>query len=370
MSKQRNAIQVEALTYSDSYDSLVERHFRNRPMHRAEDSGHYDVDRMLKLNELKVVRSRQEYSVSKSGLTRKLRWVSICIAWEPDVFVTILGHGNEHSFDDRSKITVTADTPSRAREMLQALRKEFLPETEITDPCFFIMTSHRNAQPVLIDENHFLSPERLALHYGEDLVDWTNRFVEGLNDPGLSVLCGESGTGKTSFIRHVMFSLNKTHRFYFVPVDNFGLLASGSLMDFWKTENRDYPKAKKVLVLEDAETLMLERDHENRSPVSSLLNLTDGLVTQFIKLHLIATLNCKRDSLDKALMRPGRLKFFRNFERIPADRARRIADQYGRKLDDRADYTLAEVFASDEFSVDTKGAKMDKGRLGFSPLTG
>src|SRR5262249_25245644 len=161
---------------------------------------------------------------------------------------------------------------------------------------------HRRAQPVPIDDKHHLKQELLQLHYGEDLAEWADGFRAGLNEPGISILCGESGTGKTSFIRHIMCSLSKTHRFYFIPVNNFNLLATGSLMDFWKSEQRDYPKAQKVLVLEDAETLMLERNHDNHTPVSSLLNLTDGLITEYVKLHLIATLNCKRDSLDQALL--------------------------------------------------------------------
>jgi hypothetical protein len=369
MAKQSKALQVEALTYSDSYESVVDKHFRNRPLHRAEDSGEYDIERILKAHEAKLMRSRQEYSTSKSGLTRQLRWVSLCFEFEPDVFVTILGHGNSttHGFesDGRFKVTVTTDTPSRAKETLERLRKEFLPQRETNEPVFFIMTGHRRAQPVLIEDKNRLDSERLELHYGKELADWADSFLSGLDEPGISILCGESGTGKTSFIRHAMSSLSKTHRFYFIPVDNFGLLATGSLMDFWKVEQRDHPRAQKVLVLEDAETLMLERNHENHTPVSSLLNLTDGLMTQFVKLHLIATLNCKRDSLDQALLRPGRLRFFRNFDRIPNERAKRIANYYELKLSDRNDFTLAEVFASEKFRSNTTGAFKEKGQLGF-----
>ena len=97
-----------------------------------------------------------------------------------------------------------------------------------------------------------------------------------------------------------------------------------------------------------------------------LLNLTDGLMTQFIKVHLIATLNCERDSLDKALMRPGRLRFFKDFERIPRKRAVRIAEHYSLKLPVHLDFTLAEVFASEKFADHTVAAKKKRGPVGFA----
>jgi hypothetical protein len=48
MAKQHKVIQVEALTYSDSFESVVDKNFRNRPLHRVEDSGPFDVERILK----------------------------------------------------------------------------------------------------------------------------------------------------------------------------------------------------------------------------------------------------------------------------------------------------------------------------------
>ena len=163
-----------------------------------------------------------------------------------------------------------------------------------------------------------------------------------------------------------MCSLTKTHRFYFVPVDNFNLLSSGSLTEFWKAEQREFPSASKVLVLEDAETLLAGRANQKGSPVSALLNLTDGLMTQFIKLHLVCTINSMLDDVDPALLRPGRLRFFKNFERIPRKRAEQMAKEYNLTLSDKADFTIAEIFASPKFSQNTAGAVKEKGHVGFA----
>jgi hypothetical protein len=248
---------------------------------------------------------------------------------------------------------------------LSEIRRQFLGHDSAQGPAFFIMTGGRRAQRAELENAHLLDAHDLALHYGEDFPTWTGEFLRNLAEPGISILRGETGTGKTSFLRHAMCSLAKTHRFYFVPVDNFALLSSGSLTEFWKAEQRDYPSASKVLVLEDAETLLAERDHQKKSPVAALLNLTDGLMTQFIRLHLICTLNCKIDDVDQALLRPGRLRFFRNFDRIPRQRALQLAQAHNLTLSGQPDFTLAEIFASASFAENTRGVIKEKERVGF-----
>jgi hypothetical protein len=43
-SSKERTVQVEALTYADSYESIVEKHFRGRATHRAEDTGQYKIE--------------------------------------------------------------------------------------------------------------------------------------------------------------------------------------------------------------------------------------------------------------------------------------------------------------------------------------
>ena len=69
MSKKESAVQVEALTYSDSYGSIVEKHFRGRASHRAENSGPYEIEKLVARFEENFVRSRQEFVPAASELT-------------------------------------------------------------------------------------------------------------------------------------------------------------------------------------------------------------------------------------------------------------------------------------------------------------
>jgi hypothetical protein len=369
MRERDKVLQVETLTYTGTFDSIVERRFRGLPIHRAEDTGRYDIAKMVEKYGQKLFRSRQEYLPAPSGFSTHPAWAYLCFEFDENVFVTILAKGNaavrSRDGEDEYTVTVAATNPQSAALTLSHLRKEFLGVSDAQGPAFFIMTGRRT-QRAPLEDKHFLDPTRLALHYGEEFAEWAAEFLQNVSEPGISIFRGEAGTGKTSFIRHAMCALAKTHRFYFVPVDNFGLLSSGALTEFWKSELRDFPSASKVLVLEDSETLLSERGHEKASPVAALLNLTDGLMTQFIRLHLVCTLNCKTEDMDPALLRPGRLRFFKNFERIPRDRAIRLAEHYGLTLPNRADFTLAEIFASPSFGKNTSGAYKEKGPIGFS----
>lgn len=361
---------VEAFTSSESFDSLVDRQFRGKPHHRAEDAGPFAIPEMVADLGDKLLRSRQEYVMAPSGLSSVSLWASLCFKLDDDVFVTAMAKGNanarERATEEEFKIAVTASTHQRAAKELEELRKKYLPKNEASGPSFFILTRQsRRAQRAPLESQFLLNRNTLGLHYGEEFITWSDGFLNGLSQPGVSVLRGEPGTGKTYYLRHVMSALQETHRFYFIPVDNFDLLSSGNLADFWKKEQQAFPGAAKVLVLEDAETLLMERSRDNRSPVSSILNITDGLMNQYVKLHLICTLNCKVEDLDPALLRPGRLRFFHNFERIPLERAKRVAALHDVELTDKEGFTLAELFSPASFDQHTKGAKSKPRRVGF-----
>ena len=59
---------------------------------------------------------------------------------------------------------------------------------------------------------------------------------------------------------------------------------------------------------------------------------------------IVATINCQISKLDPAITRPGRLLAYRNFGRLPADQARRLAARKGLRLPDQPDYSLAEIY--------------------------
>lgn len=210
------------------------------------------------------------------------------------------------------------------------------------------------------------SREELALLYGDDFPAWEKGLGDSLtaHPTGTVILRGPPGTGKTSFIRHLIGRLRASHRFYYVPVTSFELLTEPRLVDFWSDEARYYPNLKKVVVLEDAEALLAEAEVGCRGNIANLLNISDGLLGDFLKLQLICTVNCNLDRLDPAVVRGGRLIAWREFPRIAPDRARKIATQHDLQLPQQEDYSLAEIFRGRPL------ARADRSRrlLGFAAL--
>jgi hypothetical protein len=200
---------------------------------------------------------------------------------------------------------------------------------------------------VEVSQPFALTDEDLALHYGDEFLDFERQLIGGLQShtSGASILRGEPGTGKTSFLRHLIAKLESSHRFYYLPVHAFRFVSSPDMVQFWIGETHKCPEQKKVVILEDAEDLLMVRSTENRAKVSDLLNVADGFLGEFLKMHVICTINCATDRLDPAVLRTGRLIACREFKRLSREQARRVAALKGLALPEgQPDYSLAEIY--------------------------
>ena len=113
------------------------------------------------------------------------------------------------------------------------------------------------------------------------------------------------------------------------------------------------------MILEDADAVLMSRGSDNRDEVSALLNLSDGMLGDFLSLHIICTINCRVTEIDQALLRPGRLISLKKFERLNREQALRLASHIGKSLPEKDDYSLAEVFSGEE------QAAVSHPRMGF-----
>jgi len=206
-----------------------------------------------------------------------------------------------------------------------------------------------------------LSDESFALHYPDGMESWHKEFEVKLTErkKGLSILEGKPGTGKTSYLRHLMGVLKESHRFYFIPPATMGMLSNPKFIGFWADERKSHADKKLVVILEDADAVLMTRGSDNRDEVSALLNLSDGMLGDFLSLQIICTINCPISDIDQALLRPGRLITHRRFERLDPVQALRLASHLGKSLPEKDEYSLAEVFSGEE------QASVSRPRMGF-----
>lgn len=192
--------------------------------------------------------------------------------------------------------------------------------------------------------------------YNEDFapVDTIISDFMAKQESGIILLHGEPGTGKTTYIKHLICKFSD-REFIFIQNDFVRDLLKPSFISFL-LQNKNA-----TLVIEDAEKVVVSRDHASEdSVVSTILQLTDGLFSDFLNIKIVCTFNTDIDRIDKALMRKGRLVAKYNFKPLSAEKTAALARKLGYN-DVTGSLTLADIFEFDK--LDFKSQK--KKTIGF-----
>lgn len=163
--------------------------------------------------------------------------------------------------------------------------------------------------------------EDLALNYGSAFPAVDKQIQAKLNENRASLMMfhGAAGCGKTTYIKWLTSRIDR--EFIFIPIAMAGELASPAFLQLLLNHERA------ILVLEDAEQALQSRETDvyNSSTISTLLNLSDGILGTLLNITIIATYNADRQSIDKALLRKGRLSFDYTFNKLSVEDAKRLA---------------------------------------------
>jgi hypothetical protein len=196
----------------------------------------------------------------------------------------------------------------------------------------------------------------LQLNYGSEFLDINDTIIDRLNTKsnGLYMFHGSPGTGKTTYIKYLANTIDKD--FIYIPT---------SMLEYFSTDPNSLSnllrKPNSVLILEDAEKIILKReDGGNSSSVSSLLNLSDGIMSDIMKTSIILTYNCSKHDIDEALMRKGRLQIDYEFKNLNQENAKLLANSLNYPEDFIENEIKSDMSLADIYNLQTKVDFIDK----------
>ena len=193
--------------------------------------------------------------------------------------------------------------------------------------------------------------------YNDDFAEIDRLVSQSLqkNESGMILLHGDPGTGKTTYIKHLIYKfLDK--EFIFIQNDFVRDLLKPSFISFL-LQNKNA-----ILIIEDAEKVVVTRENSmNDSVVSTILQLTDGLFSDYLNIKIICTFNTNIERIDKALLRKGRMIAKYKFTALSHEKTAALAKKLGHE-NISGSLTLADIFGLDQRGFDQPTKKP----IGFS----
>jgi ATPase family associated with various cellular activities (AAA) len=178
----------------------------------------------------------------------------------------------------------------------------------------------------------------LGLYYEDDFAAVAQVIHKRLNnakDKGIVLLHGLPGTGKTTYLRYLIGKIKK--KVLFLSPGVAKEITSPIFIQLLVNNPNS------LMVIEDAENIIMDRRFNNGSGVSGLLNIADGLMADFLNVQIICTFNSPLTMVDTALMRQGRLIAKYEFGKLGIAKAQKLSEHFGYDTVITEPMTIAEL---------------------------
>jgi len=264
-----------------------------------------------------------------------------------------------YTSDSVSTVTrIFNDFQEYMKEYIQTPKKESTYKIKIGGPSRFGGGIEFTSYDINLDQD--IDPGK---HYNIDLPQTQiDQFIES-KEGGIGIFYGAPGCGKSSYIKYLA-KIHKNKEFHIMSQD---LLMSG--LNGFRNHllNSDKGGGTSIYIIEDCEKLLISRERNlgDTSVISELLNLSDGIFGDYLKVKFILTFNASVPEIDPAILRKGRLKIKYEFKPLCGERLKNLAGELGIELNEaekKSGVSLADLYNHDQKVDYTQG---ERRKLGF-----
>jgi len=185
-------------------------------------------------------------------------------------------------------------------------------------------------------------------NYSPDVISAYDHIVEDLKTESpcgrLIILSGTPGTGKTYLVRSLLAEVTNA-AWILVPPHLMSELGSPEILPALTSAKNEF-SGPIILIIEDADQCLVQRNDGDMSDISSMLNLGDGILGSILDIRILATTNAKELEMDAATRRPGRLCRYIQVGALSQDLAAKALQRLtGKPVPNEKSLTLAEVYS-------------------------
>ena len=184
----------------------------------------------------------------------------------------------------------------------------------------------------------------IELGYGKGFKPIHEKIIHKLNEKkskGLVLLHGTPGTGKTHYLKYIASKI-KDKRVLFIPPYLADFITSPEMTPFL------IQNSNSILFIEDAERVITDRNNGGANGVSNILNITDGILSDILKIQIVATFNMDKAKIDSALLRKGRLIAEHKFDALSIEDSQALINHLGFDYTTDKPMTLTEIYNLEE----------------------
>ncbi len=240
-----------------------------------------------------------------------------------DFFVSIYKHGENYNVSAQG-----------TKEFIEDFSKFFNRFGKLPSVSYHYMNNGRIETKLVYLADKQPAPDEHYPYLKKGVAAYLDGFIKDRSM--ILMLQGPPGTGKTSLIRHFITKNNLKAK---VTFDEQVMKSDKFFLDFITDDDED------VLVIEDADEIILSRESFANKVVSKILNFADGVAQVKNKKIIFSTNLDNASKIDQAILRPGRCYEYTEFRKLTMDEANVIRKNHGMKpYTKESYYSIAEIF--------------------------